>query len=213
MITFDHIAIAAPTLQSGAAYVQAQTGITPPAGGKHPLMGTHNLLSSLGTDTFLEVIAIDSAAPKPPHKRWFDLDNPALQTRKPQVHAWLLRSDDIARDLSIAREHGVDLGTPLALTRDALSWRFAVRADGTIPLDRAAPLLLQWDKMDAHPAATMTDQGLRLTSLEIATPNTTRLVKLLTAWGLEHPPKISQSPTPQITAKFATASGKEVTLQ
>ncbi|MEH6361224.1 MAG: VOC family protein, partial [Amylibacter sp.] len=77
MITFDHIAIAAPTLAEGAAYMHALTGLTFPKGGEHPDMGTHNLVTALGPDTFAEVISINSDAPTPNRPRWFDLDNPA----------------------------------------------------------------------------------------------------------------------------------------
>ena len=62
MINFDHIAIAAPTLAEGADYIRNLTGLTFPTGGEHPDMGTHNLLTAIGPDTFAEVIAINPDA-------------------------------------------------------------------------------------------------------------------------------------------------------
>ena len=58
MLTFDHIAITATTLQEGVDWVEAALGVTLAGGGKHNLMATHNRLLGLG-DLYLEVIAID----------------------------------------------------------------------------------------------------------------------------------------------------------
>lgn len=209
MIAFDHIAIAAPTLASGAAHLNAATGITPAMGGEHPLMGTHNMLTSLGPDTFAEVIAINPDAPKPVHKRWFDLDNPNLIS--PRLHAWLLRTDDIEGAIDTAAALGIDMGEPVALTRGDLKWRFTVRKDGKIPLNGIAPLILQWDTDGPHPASRMTDQGLRLNSLSIFTPHADQLTKLLTALGLKDLPTITQFETPRLTAHLSI-NGKQVAL-
>ena len=53
-LALDHITIVAPTLEEGAGHVHDQIGIDMPAGGRHPEMGTHNLLLRLGDDVFLE---------------------------------------------------------------------------------------------------------------------------------------------------------------
>ena len=49
----DHITVVAPTLESGARYVEAALGVAPGAGRKHPGMSTHNLLLALGRDVYL----------------------------------------------------------------------------------------------------------------------------------------------------------------
>ncbi|WP_393939598.1 VOC family protein [Piscinibacter sakaiensis] len=49
-------------------------GCAPEGGGAHPHMGTHNRLLRLGDHCYLEVIAIDPAAPPPARARWFGLD-------------------------------------------------------------------------------------------------------------------------------------------
>ena len=41
---FDHLVVAARTLEEGAAWVEARLGVAPVPGGKHPTMGTHNRL-------------------------------------------------------------------------------------------------------------------------------------------------------------------------
>src|SRR6187455_2140086 len=75
MIELDHIAVIAPSLAAGVAYVHDVLGVEPVTGGKHSLMGTHNCLLRIGEDVFMEVIAIDPDAPQPAVKRWFGLDD------------------------------------------------------------------------------------------------------------------------------------------
>ena len=211
MITFDHIAIAAPSLDVGAEYVRSLTGLTFPKGGEHPDMGTHNLVTALGPDTFAEVIAINPGATPPNRPRWFALDNPTEQAKFPCLQAWLLRTDDIDGCIAKATEIGIDLGHATPFKRDALRWRFAVTDDGEIPLDGAAPLLLQWDETGpSHPANIMTDLGLRIDALTIETPHADRLGALLDALNLKDRPEIQQADTTKITAHVSTPNGKAI---
>lgn len=198
MITFDHIAIAAPSLAEGAAYLHNLTGHTLPKGGEHPDMGTHNLITALGHDTFAEVIAINPDAPTPNRPRWFNLDH----VKEPQT-AWLLRTDDIDGCIAKAASLGIDLGHAMPLKRGDLRWRFTVRDDGTIPLDGAAPLILQWDSTGPHPASRMVDLGLRMDTLTIETPHAEQLTALLDIVALDDRPNIIQAPTTKITADFS----------
>ena len=94
----DHLVVAAVTLADGIAYIADATGAAPRPGGKHAAMGTHNALLRLGERTYLEIIAIDPDAPAPPRRRWFDLDDIALQselTEQPRLIHWVARVDDI----------------------------------------------------------------------------------------------------------------------
>ena len=45
----DHLVVLAADLASGVAWCERTLGITPAAGGEHPLMGTHNRLLRLRT--------------------------------------------------------------------------------------------------------------------------------------------------------------------
>src|SRR3981189_2018524 len=74
-LNLDHLVIVAPSLEPGGAHVREQIGMDRQAGGKHPEMGTHNLLLRLGDGVFLEVIAVDPAAGTPAGPRWFGLDD------------------------------------------------------------------------------------------------------------------------------------------
>lgn len=150
-------------------------------------MGTHNLLTATGPDTFLEAIAVDPEAPATGRRRWFGLDDPDVRARLafgPRPYAVVLRADDLDAALEAAREAGVDLGEPVTVTRGALTWRFAVRGDGAVALGGAAPQLMQWPE-GPHPARGMRDQGLRYRAVEIQTPEGPALERLMAALGAE----------------------------
>lgn len=215
MVRFDHAAIGAGDLGTGAAALHAALGVRVPAGGAHPRMGTHNLLTATGPDSFLEVIAVDPAAAPPWRARWFGLDDPGVAARLvagPRPHSVVLAADDLDAALDVAREAGVDYGAPLAVTRGALSWRFAVRADGAIPLDGAAPLLMEWPA-GPHPAGGMADLGLRYREVTIESPEAGRIARLLGALGLSPGPvRVVPADAPGLRLTLALPGGIERTL-
>ena len=216
MLHFDHIAIGCATLEQGATYMSEKSGLTVPVGGKHPLMGTHNLVMATGADTFLEVIAIDSAAPAPRHNRWFGLSDARIQSNlaaRAQPLAWILNSDDLDTDLEIAKSLGVDLGLPTTQTRGDMTWQFAVREDGAIPLDGAAPMMMEWSKSSTHPAAKMPDLGARITAIDLDTPYAEILDKLLTKIGDGSMSiKIREAPETKLTVTLTLNNGHLVVL-
>mgnify|MGYP002639774614 CR=1 FL=1 len=217
MLRFDHIAIGCASLEQGAAYVADRTGLKIPNGGEHPLMGTHNLLMSLGIDIFFEVIAINPSAPKPKHNRWFGLDDSRVQaslSKRAKPHSWVLNSDDLDADLAAAKSLGIDIGTPRTQTRGDLTWRFAVRADGAIPLDGAAPMIMEWPaNIAAHPASGMTDFGARIKSINLDTRYASEVNKLLkTLGGGNMPIEIHDSPDTKLTVTLTMQDGREAVL-
>ena len=92
MIQPDHLAVVAETLEAGVAHVEAALGVSMQPGGQHGFMGTHNRLMGLGPGFYLEVIAIDPAAARPPYPRWFNLDN---FKGPPRLASWVCRTDDM----------------------------------------------------------------------------------------------------------------------
>lgn len=165
----DHIVIGAATLADGVRFIREKLGVEIPPGGKHPLMSTHNHLMRLGDNAFLEVISIDPDAPPPSRPRWFNLDDPAMRARlveRPRVIAWVIRSPDIAATVEAA---AYPPGEITAATRDALSWRLTIGADGAIPGDGVLPHIIEWDG-GARPWERMADRGCRLEALIISHP-------------------------------------------
>ena len=125
MLTFDHIAISAATLDQGVAAVESALGVSLAGGGQHPHMATHNRLLGLG-DLYLEVIAIDPSLPAPAWPRWFDLDN---FRGTPRLTNWVARCENLTGALA---RSPAGTGVPVALQRNAYRWQMAVPADGKL---------------------------------------------------------------------------------
>lgn len=168
MQSFDHFAISAATLDAGRSHVEHHLGAVLRPGGRHDLMGTHNMLAGLGENEYLEVIAIDPDAPTPPRPRWFDLDR---REGPPRLSNWVVRTDDI--DALVARHPGA--GKPVALSRGDFRWQMAIPADGILPFDGCFPAFIQWDS--AAPDFPQSDRTLA--KLTLSHPEGARLAEVL----------------------------------
>lgn len=199
MMRLDHLAIACTDLAAGTAWVEAALGVPLQAGGKHPLMGTHNRLLGLG-DLYLEVIAIDPDAPAPAHPRWFDLDR---FTGPPRLSNWIVACDDLDAAMEAAP---AGIGAALALARGDYRWRMAVPPDGILPFDNAFPALIEWQGA-AHPALALTDSGIRLARLTVTHPDGDRLATALAGRLDDARVTIRRGPAVALTAEFATPQG------
>ena len=177
LLALDHLVLAARTLAQGLDWCEAALGIRPDAGGRHALMGTHNRVFAIGSARFprayFEIIAIDPDAPAPPHPRWFDLDDAALQralARGPRLVHWVARCESIAATRAALLAAGIDTGEPRQAERmtpqGLLRWRIGVRADGHRPLGGAAPALIEWG--DRHPTDSMPASGVALQAMRVA---------------------------------------------
>ncbi|MDA7417037.1 VOC family protein [Xenophilus arseniciresistens] len=202
--TLDHLVIAAHTLEAGVRWCEATLGLTPDAGGSHPQMGTHNRLLNISSPpdwprTYLEIIAIDPAA-RPPlapgQRRWFDLDEAALQTSLARDGAALIhfvaRTND-ADELDActqalaALKPPVARGPAVAMHRDTptgrVHWQITLREDGQRLCQGALPTLIARDG-PAHPCDRLPDHGLRLRTLHARHPEAATLAPALHALGL-----------------------------
>ena len=177
LLVLDHLVLAAATLAQGRDWCDATLGIQPDAGGRHALMGTHNLVFAIGSSRFprayFEIIAIDPEAPAPPHARWFDLDDAALQRalgRGPQLVHWVARCESIDAARAVLLAEGIEGGEPRQAERmtpqGLLRWRIGVRSDGHRPLGGAAPALIEWG--DRHPTDAMPASGVTLQAMRVA---------------------------------------------
>jgi Glyoxalase-like domain len=198
----DHLVVVAPTLEAGAAWVRAALGADPRPGGRHDRMGTHNLLLRLGPVAYLEVIAIDPAAPPPGRPRWFGFDT-LVPDAEPRLAAWVARTDDVAVAAAASPE---PLGAVEPMTRGDLRWRLTVPPDGTLPLGGAGPLLIQWDT-GPHPAERLPDDGCELVGLTITHPDPERVGRLLAAIGFAGPVAVVGGEAVKLTAEIRTQSG------
>lgn len=202
MLRIDHLAVVAGRLADGVSAVEALLGMAMAGGGKHPLMGTHNRLLSLG-DLYLEVISVDPDAPHPGRPRWFDMDRFA---GPPRLANWVAGCDDLAAEVALGPK---GIGAPVALARGDYRWQMAVPEDGRLPFDGAFPALIQWEGT-AHPALALPDHGLRLTRLEIGHPEAARLRTAL--GGRLNDPRVEIVPADRVTlrASIDTPSGPRI---
>ena len=205
---FDHLVFAASDLATGVDWFAQQTGIALPAGGRHPLMGTHNHLLALSCSSFLEVIAVDPQAPTPARTRWFSLDDAVCQARlteSPRLLTWVVGVDDLSATLSRLADAGVDAGRAVELSRDALRWRISVRDDGALIDGGTFPVLIEWPE-GAHPAEAMTDAGARLDELVLTHPEPAVLQARLALIGADEHCRIVAGPEGAAPALAATLS-------
>lgn len=199
-IELDHLAVSAATLAEGVAHVETLLGVTLAPGGAHPAMGTHNRLLGLGPGLYLEVIAIDPAAPAPDRPRWFGLDR---FSGPPRLTNWIARTGDLDAALAVAPD---GTGTPMALSRGDLRWRMAVPGDGRLPFDGGFPALIEWQGA-AHPSALLPDAGCRLTALDIEHPQAGALRQAVAQLSDDIQVSITQGPVKTIRASIATPQG------
>ena len=73
-VPIDHLVYAASDLERGMREIEALTGVSPTAGGRHPGRGTQNALIALGVDVYLEIVAPDPQQPAPTSRRWLGVD-------------------------------------------------------------------------------------------------------------------------------------------
>jgi hypothetical protein len=213
----DHLVVAAHTLDQGVQWCEATLGVTPPAGGEHRLMGTHNRLLRIATAqyprAYLEIIAINPAAAAPGRRRWFDLDDSALQhavQQQPRLVHFVASTGDAAAALKALRKLGIERGPLVQAERPTpeglLQWQISIRRDGQRLFYGGLPTLIQWG--DTHPTDAMPDSGLALQSLHVCHPRLPDLQAAHSAIGLQGVE--ADQGAPNLVATLATPKGPVV---
>jgi Glyoxalase-like domain len=219
----DHLVLAASTLDEGVAWCKRTLGITPGPGGEHPLMGTHNRLFSIASPAYpkayFEIIAIDKGAACARimgARRWFDLDNEALQLQigqtGPQLIHFVASTPHAAPAVQVLSDLGIDRGELLSASRSTpqglLSWQITVLHDGQRLMHGTLPTLIEWG--DVHPTDNMAASGVILQSLSVSLPDVERIRAAYTAINLQGV-DVAQG-QPNLTATLQTPRGV-VTLE
>ena len=169
-------------------------------------MGTHNLLLRLGDAAYLEVIAINPAAPGPGRPRWFGLDR-LTAGEEPRLATWVARTSDIEEACVSTL---TNIGSIQMMTRGPFRWRITIPADGGLLHGGLVPPLIQWHSA-MHPAGRMRDSGCSLLSLEAFTPDPELLHSQLAALGLSNVVAVSRGTrVPRLVAHINTPSGKRL---
>ncbi|GAB4347093.1 MAG: VOC family protein [Gammaproteobacteria bacterium] len=205
----DHLVVGAASLEAGARYIEEALGVAVTPGGEHSRMGTHNRLLALGDSIYLEVIAVNPAAPPPGRPRWFGLDDPGVQSalvQSPRLLTWVARTESLDAERLPAY-----LGTSAieTMARGELEWSITLPPDGALCAGGLLPLLLQW-RCATHPVAALPGQGCRLLRLELHHLDPVWLKRALEPISWPHSTTICQPPAggkPCLAAVIETPRG------
>jgi hypothetical protein len=201
----DHLVIVANNLDQGVQWCEATLGITPNPGGEHKLFGTHNRLFKIATPAnpmaYCEIIAINpGAAPaiKQGAKRWFDMDNAALQAAvavEPRLVHFVANTPDVQAACAALATLHIDRGPALLASRHTnkgvLQWQITVREDGQRLWGGMLPTLIQWGKagdaepLRLHPRNSLPRSGVTLQSITSTYPEAVALQAAYSAIGLQ----------------------------
>lgn len=202
-VSLDHLVYAVPRLTEGIDSIERLTGVRAAMGGKHPGRGTHNALLSLGTGSYLEIIAPDPEQPAPAGPRPFGLD----RLREARLVTWAVRVGDIETRAASAKATGYDPGPVVAMSRrlpgaGELRWRL------TLPTERAGdglvPFLIEWEPGPQHPSQT-SPQGAYLAELEGEHPQADAVQAMLDAIGVRL--SVTESARPALIATIEGPRG------
>lgn len=188
----DHLVVAAATLESGCSWLQEKLGVAPAPGGKHPEFGTHNALLSLG-DAYIEVIAIDPEASATPGPRRFSLDRLKPESGPRLIH-WVVAMPNLSPVNAVE------------VTRGSTRCRIAVPGGAPSPEPGAEPSLIDW--ITPSPVASLPTHGLRLTRLEVTSPNGATLLQRLGDLGLNDPRVRVEVGPVALRARIETPAGE-----
>ena len=208
---FDHLVIGAASLDEGVAYVKETLGAEIPAGGEHPLMGTHNHLMKLSDSSFLEIIAINPEAPPPSRPRWFGLDDALVRSSlaQPRLLAWVVNTPNLN---TLQAQTSFDFGEATKVSRGNLTWDFAIPEDGRLLAGGTLPYLIQWHTQN-HPARNMARRDCSLIGLEIHHPYPEWLGAILTDIGAANCVTLhalADNAAPFLKAHIGTSNGTKV---
>ncbi|CAN7230174.1 VOC family protein [Acidovorax delafieldii] len=216
----DHLVVLAADLASGVAWCERTLGITPTAGGEHPLMGTHNRIFNVASPThpraYLEIIAINPGASKAistSARRWFDMDDANLQGQVaqhgPQLIHWVASVPDVAAACTALSALDIDRGAVITASRPTphgvLQWQITVRDDGLRLMDGCLPTLIQWGAV--HPCDSLPASGVQLEQLALQHPQAATLQAACTAVGVAASVLVTQGTAPRLSALLRTPRG------
>jgi hypothetical protein len=183
-------------------YVENLLGVRPIIGGRHPNLGTHNALVSLGETTYLEIVAPDPGLEAPERGRFLEesFDN------EPKLATWVMRTEEIESLASHTKANGLNLGAVQAgrrVTPDGriISWKVTDSYEWAH--DGAIPFLISWGDTP-HPATTTPKAG-ELINLIIESPHPEQLKKTFNLLGVNI--EIKKAAKLKLTATVNTDRG------
>lgn len=200
----DHIILGVGDLDSGIAEMERRTGIRATYGGAHPGRGTRNALLSLGSGTYVEILAPDPAQ----HVADAEIDALRAMTALKPI-GWAVHTGDSealrrrlqARGLTVS---AAEPGTRARPDGTRLEWAtFAVAKPGH-PL---APFFIRWADMSRHPSRT-SPAGCSFGSLQLAAADPAPIEAILAPLRL--PVRIRRAEADGIALTLSCPRGRAV---
>lgn len=207
MLKLDHLTVIAPTLSEGVSHVRECLDLEVPFGTCHDYMGTHNHRLQLGKNVYLEIVALDPEGTSPERRRWFGLDDRqkvvADWNEGRRLRGWVASTDAIDAVLSIRR---AIFGEKVPLPTAKPTFDFSMPADGSLPLEGAAPSLID-HRGEPTAMASIPDLGARLRSLTLEHPDPAAIAALYRELAIDRPPAIVTGPKLRYRAEIETPKG------
>jgi hypothetical protein len=205
--SIDHLVYACQHLGTEVDRIAALTGVRPAYGGQHPGLGTHNAVLSLGSRSYLEIIAPDPHQRRPDQPRPFGLDHMSASG----LRAWAAAPDDFDAALQASLGGGFCYGPVVAGQRRSadgreITWRMTASSHGEA--NGAVPFLIDWTD-SPHPAQTAPG-GVALAEFRLASPDSGRLAARLLVLGLDLP--VDAAPQSGLRAVLVGPGGQRVVL-
>lgn len=198
MLHLDHILYAVPNLQKGIADFEKLTGVRPAYGGKHPKLGTHNALVSLGEEIYLELIAPDPDRGIPFENMIFDIG----KINAPKIITWAARSTDINELGAKIQILGIEDGKRITEDGAVLKWKTARMTEFT-DHSGIVPFVIQWVSAP-HPASTA-PRGCELLQFSAEHPSPDKFSKLSSELSFSF--KIAESQSVRLKVKINSPKG------
>ncbi len=182
-VTPDHFLVGCDFLENGIQFIKDKTGIEAVRGGKHPGVGTHNALISLGKNVYLEIIAPDPDAPALVSRYAFLRD-----LSSPQLFYWAAGTHDIEKLEADYKKAGYTTGgvSPGSRRRTdgiLLQWKTLFIETEFSDL---VPFFIQWDSNSLHPS-TDAPAGCTVEHFEIQTAQKEKVQKIFKGLQLNVP--------------------------
>ena len=179
-LRLDHFICGGRDLDAMMTTFQSLTGVAAGRGGRHPGLGTHNALASLGDDVYFELLAVD---PTQRDSLAGTMGGRIDAFAAPRLFAYMMKGEALERQHEVLKRHGIaaDLFDASRTTTDGrtLRWRLLVPHDN--PFGDCVPKFIDW-KDTVHPATTSAP-GCRFESFELGHPEAERLNTLLGELG------------------------------
>jgi hypothetical protein len=206
-LKLDHITVIAPTLAEGVSHVRNCLDLDVPFGTRHDYMGTHNHRLLLGDFVYLEIVALDPDGIRPVRARWFGLDD---QTRVRsdweegrRLRGWV--ASTAAIDSIVATRRAI-FGDKVSLPDSEPSFAFTIPKDGSLPLDGAAPSLIDHQGDTSH-FAVIPNLGARLLAITLETPGPSAVEALYRELVIDQPPTVVLGSRNRYRALIETPTG------